>query len=185
MLQVYDLQSIDRGLLDTFFSRCIELNFVNNISLNAIRTEFVSQREGNIWFLVREKEIIGMAGCHRFDEVDPKSFRIQYRGCEIPGRDVKPGLSKSHFNSSTFRELIPYELKWIEEKGYDKDNVYLSANLDNKNHRAMTLIEKQGYLTKHQEGLLFGVQQTIWKFNTQHYEEVRKKVTSYVERNER
>ena len=156
------------------------MGYINNTSLLSIRAEFVKQRLGNIWFLTKGEDIIGMAGCHRFDEVDIKSFRIQYRGCEIPGTDVKPGLSRSHFNSSTFRELIPYQLKWIENMGYDKNNVYLSANTDNKNHRAMQLIEKQGFLTKFKEGLLFNVDQTIWKFNTEHYEHVREKVTSYV-----
>ena len=180
MLKVYDIKSIDSELLDKFFKACRELDYVNNISLDAIRQQFVFQREGNIWFLVKDNEIIGMSGCHRFDEIDSTSFRIQFRGCELPGKDVKPGLSRSHFNSSTFRELIPYQLKWIEEKGYDKRNVYLSANTDNRNHRAMTLIEKQGFLTKYKDDVLFGVSQTIWKFNTEYYETVRKRITSYV-----
>ena len=180
MLQVYDLKSIDVDLLDDFFKNCLELNYVNNISLESIRLHFVLQRDGNIWFLVKDNQIIGMAGCHRFDEIDSTSFRIQFRGCELPGKDVKQGLSRSHFNSSTFRELIPYQLKWIEEKGYDKHNVYLTANHDNKNHRAMCLIEKQGFLKKLKDDVLFGVDQTIWKFNTEYYESVRKRITSYV-----
>lgn len=180
MLTVYDLDSIDTALLNNFFKECSVLEYVNNVSLLAIRSSFVKQRDGNIWFLVKGTEIIGMAGCHRFDEVDPKSFRIQFRGCELPGRDVKQGLSRSHFNSSTFRELIPYQLAWIDGLGYDRNNVYLTTNHDNRNHRAMTLIERQGFLTKHKEEVLFGVQQTIWKFNTEHYETVRQKVTSYV-----
>ena len=180
MLSVYDLNSIDPVLLNKFFESCLELNYINNTSTVAIRSSYVQQREGNIWFLVKDNEIIGMSGCHRFDEVDPTAFRIQFRGCELPGRDVKQGLSRSHFNSSTFRELIPYQLAWIASKGYDSKNVYLTANHDNKNHRAMTLIERQGFLTKYKEDMLFGVQQTIWKFNTEHYETVRRKVTSYV-----
>lgn len=180
MLTVYDLDSINPALLEKFFLECSSLGYVNNISLLTIRSEFVKQREGNIWFLVNDDEIIGMAGCHRFDEVDSKSFRIQFRGCELPGRDIKQGLSRSHFNSSTFRELIPYQLAWIEQRGYDRNNVYLTTNHDNRNHRAMTLIAQQGFLTKYKEDILFGVEQTIWKFNTLHYETVRQKVTSYV-----
>lgn len=180
MLKVLTLQTIQSNILDEFFEKCKELNYVNNVSLESIRSNFALSREGNIWFLVKEDKIIGMAGCHRFDEIDPTSFRIQFRGCELPGQDVKQGLSRSHFNSSTFRELIPYQLKWIEEKGYDKHNVYLSANLDNRNHRAMTLIEKQGFLTRYKDDILFGVPQTVWKFNTSHYEQVRKGITSYV-----
>lgn len=180
MLTVHTLQSINKESLTRFFQQCTTLGYKNNTSLVSIRADFVKQRQGNIWFLCKGEEIIGMSGCHRFDEVDPKSFRIQFRGCEIPGTDVKTGLSRSHFNSSTFRELIPYQLQWIHNMGFDKNNVYLSANKDNKNHLAMSLIEKQGFLTKFKEGVLFGADQTIWKFNTEHYEKVREKVTSYV-----
>jgi hypothetical protein len=180
MLKVYNLQTINEHCLSNFFSKCVELGYKNNVSLVSIRAEFVKQRLGNIWFLTKDESIIGMAGCHRFDEIDNTSFRIQFRGCELPGTDVKPGLSKSHFNSSTFRELIPYQLEWIHNMGYDKHNVYLTANADNKNHRAMTLIEKQGFLTKYKDDVLFNVEQTIWKFNTYHYEQVREKITSYV-----
>lgn len=180
MLTVHTLQSINQESLNRFFQQCESLGYKNNTSLIAIRADFVRQRQGNIWFLCKQEEIIGMSGCHRFDEIDPTSFRLQFRGCEIPGTDVKVGLSRSHFNSSTFRELIPYQLEWIHKMGYDKNNVYLSANTNNKNHRAMCLIEKQGFLTKFKEGELFGADQTIWKFNTEHYEKVREKVTSYV-----
>jgi hypothetical protein len=180
MLKVYNLQTINEHWLSHFFNECDDLGYKNNISLVSIRAEFVKQRLGNIWFLTKDEIIIGMAGCHRFDEVDNTSFRIQFRGCELPGTDVKPGLSKSHFNSSTFRELIPYQLQWIHNMGYDKHNVYLTANTDNKNHRAMTLIERQGFLTKFKDDILFNAEQTIWKFNTYYYEQVRKRVTSYV-----
>ena len=179
-LKVYNLQTVDESALSKFFSECQALGYENNISKSAVRTEFVLQRNGNIWFLARGNEILGMAGCHRFDEQDPTSFRIQYRGCELPGKDVKPGLSRSQFNASTFRELIPYQLKWVEEQGYDKNNTYITVNHGNKNHRTMQLIERQGFLTKINDIELFGKQQTVWKFNTQHYEHVRSKITSYV-----
>ena len=142
-LHVCDLKNVDKETLERFFWECNRLGYQNNTSLATIRVEFVKQRNGNIWFLMKENEIIGMSGCHRFDEYDQNSYRIQYRGCELPGKDVKRGLARSHFNSSTFRELIPYQLKWIEDHGYDKYNVYLTVNHGHKNHRTMELIEKQ------------------------------------------
>jgi hypothetical protein len=180
MLTVYDLNTIDSTLLDIFFKKCQQLNYVNNISLDTIHAKWALTYDGNFWFLVKENEIIGMAGCHRFPEIDAMSFRIQYRGCEIPGKDLWSGLSKSYFNSSTFRELVPYQLKWIEEKGYDKNNVYVSANLDNRNHKIITIMEKTGLYTKYKEGIISTVPQTVWKFNVPLYEELKKKVTSYV-----
>ena len=180
LLRVSDLNNVNKDSLEKFFVECRRLGYENNTSLSAIGIDLVKGRNGNIWFLSKGDEIIGMAGCHKFDEHDPTSFRIQFRGCELPGTDVKPGLSRSHFNSSTFRGLIPYQLKWIEDLGYNKDNVYLTVNRGHKNYRAMSLIEKQGFLSNPKDMVLFGVDQTVWKFNTLHYEEVRKKVTSYV-----
>jgi hypothetical protein len=180
MLTVYDLKNINPVLLEQFFLRCKELGFVNNVSLEAIRIHYVLQREGNIWFTVRDNEIIGMAGCHRFDEIDPTSFRVLFRGCELPGREPMQGLSKSYFKSSGFRELLPYQLAWITDKGYDKNNVYVTANTDNVHHKIMTIQERLGLFTRYQDRELFGVDQTIWKLNTATYEAARQQVTSYV-----
>lgn len=181
-LYVDDLTTVDESLLAKFFEECSNLGYTNNISKEAIRIDYVRGRKGNIWFLRKTDQIIGMAGCHLLTR---KAYRIQFRGCELPGADVKPGLSRSHFNSSTFRELIPYQLKWIEDHGYDKHNVYLTVNNDNRNHRAMSLIEKQGFLTRNHEYAsnltLFETEQTLWKFITAHYEEVRSKIKSYVD----
>lgn len=179
-LRVCDLSNIDRISLEKFFAECTRLGFINNISLEAIRVDFVKQRKGNFWFLLKGEEIIGMAGCHRFDEYSPDSFRILFRGCELPGKDVKPGLSRSNFNSSCFRELLPYQLKWIEDQGYDKTQAFISVNHGHKNIRTMEIIERQGCFTEVADIMLFGVQQKIWKLNTDYYESIRKKVTSYV-----
>jgi hypothetical protein len=181
VLRVQTLQQIDSAMLQDFFDKCKALGFENNSSREAIREDLLNRRTGNHWFLIKDNYIIGMAGCH---QITKKAFRIQFRGCELPGEDVKPGLSRSHFNSSTFRELIPFQLRWITDKGFDKNNVYLSVNLGNKNHRAMELIEKQGFLTRDHEYdsnlFLYDTPQTLWKFNTVHYEEVRSKIKSYV-----
>lgn len=180
-LRVRNLDTVDEPMLDRFFKNCADLGYTNNVSKESIRVDYVRERKGNIWFLIKQDEIIGMAGCHLLTK---KAYRIQFRGCELPGTDVKPGLSRSHFNSSTFRELIPFQLKWIEQMGYDKHNIYLTVNNDNRNHRAMSLIEQQGFLTREHEYAsnltLFDTEQTLWKFITSHYEEVREKIKSYV-----
>jgi hypothetical protein len=179
-LSVTDLYSVDEKALEIFFNECKRLGYVNNISHESIKTDFVKERDGNIWFLSNNDRIISMAGCHRFDEIAPTAFRILYRGCDLPGTDVKKTLSRSHFNSICFRELVPLQIKWISKNGYDTNNLYLTVNKGHKNHRAMCLIEKQGFLERIGDMNIFYTDQTVWKFNTKHYESVRRSIKTYV-----
>lgn len=163
--------------MEEFFKECNKLGYVNNVSRENMNFGMVKERFGNFWGLELEGRLIATAGCLHFPEVSEDAFRIQYRGCELPGTDVKKGLAKSHFNSSTFRELIPYQIEWCHKMG--SDELYLTTNLDNKNHRAMELISKQGFLSLCSVGILFDVEQTIWRFNVEKYIEERKKIGIY------
>ena len=180
LLYIQEIDQVDSHLLDKFFLECKRLGYNNNISLDTIRLSFVKEKLGNIWCILKNNNIVGMAGCHLLTS---KSFRILFRGCELPGQDIKQGLSRAHFNSMCFRELIPIQLNWIENCGYDKNDVYLSVNLNNKNHRAMEILETQGFLTKEHDYksnlILFDTPQTLWKFNTLKYETERLKIKTY------
>lgn len=161
-----------------FFTECLSRGYLNNISAESIKFRWaIEERLGRFWILRNQGSIVAMAGCHWIPEIHPTAFRIQFRGCEIPGTDIKKTLSKGQFNSSTFRELIPYQLSWIQALGHYE--IFLSVNLDNRNHRAMELLEKQGFLEFYKSGELFNTSQTIWKFNVDYYENVRRKVRTY------
>ena len=162
--------------MQPFYDECKLHGFVNNYSYKSMRFDFVKERVGNYWGLVSDR-LVAVAGCHKFPEVSDNAFRIQFRGCELPGTDIKKSLSRSHFNSSTFRELIPYQIQWCERHG--SDELYLTTNLDNKNHRAMQLIAKQGFLTLYSQQILFEVEQSIWRFNIDKYISERKKIGIY------
>jgi hypothetical protein len=163
--------------MQSFYQSCSELGYVNNVSRDEMKFDRVKTRFGNYWGLELNKRLVATAGCLEFPEVSPNAFRIQFRGCELPQTDVKKTLSKSHFNSSTFRELIPYQIEWCKRMG--SEELYLTTNLDNKNHRAMQLIAKQGYLSLHSEEILFGKEQAIWSFNIDKYITERKKIGRY------
>ena len=59
------------------------------------------------------------------------------------------------------------------------DELYLTTNIDNKNHRAMQLIAKQGFLSLHSQQELFQVEQAIWRFDIDKYISERKKLGFY------
>lgn len=164
--------------MSAFFTECLNRGFINNISAESIKFRWATEeRHGRFWCLRHQGAIVAMAGCHWIPEIHPTAFRIQFRGCEIPGTDIKKTLSRGQFNSSTFRELIPYQLSWIQELG--KYEIFLSVNLDNRNHRSMEILEKQGFLSFYDRGDLFNTTQTIWKFNVDHYKNVRSKIRTY------
>lgn len=171
------ISNLDHYPMESFYKSCAALGYRNNTSKEQMKFDFVKNRFGNFWGLELNNKLVAVAGCLEFPEVSADAFRIQFRGCELPGTDIKKSLSKSHFNSSTFRELIPYQIQWANKFGCD--NLYLTTNIDNKNHRAMQLIAKQGFLTLHSEEMLFGVEQAIWKLDNEKYIRERKKLGVY------
>jgi hypothetical protein len=164
--------------VQSFFTKCREYGFENNISVQSIKYNWAtSERRGRFWTLQKDMDIVAMAGCHWAPEIHQQAFRIQFRGCELPGSDVKKTLSRGQFNSSTFRELIPIQLAYILELG--NYEIFLSVNIGNRNHRAMEILEKQGFLEFYAQKELFYTQQTIWKFNALHYNKIRTKIGTY------
>lgn len=160
-----------------FMTKCNELGYYNNSTIERFRFDRVDNNWGNIWGLAKGNDLIATAGCHLFEEYDSDSFRLQFRGCEIPGTDVKRGLSKGHWNSMTWRELIPYELDLAYKVGIYK--FYITTNTDNRNHRTMTNMAKQGYLELDKITMLNNTEQAIWRFNDEKYLEVRSKLPIY------
>jgi hypothetical protein len=162
---------------EQFMKDCDELGYVNNSSEKAMDFHRFTNDIGQFWGLENNGRMVAMAGCHIFDDYDPEGFRLQYRGCEIPGTDVKKGLAKGHWNSMTWRELIPYELELGYKFGIDK--FYITTNKDNTNDRTMGNMAKQGYLELVEIKNLNGKEQSIWRFNDEKYLEVRNKLPIY------
>jgi hypothetical protein len=179
-LTITNLHSVNQTALERFFARCGELGYENNVSHDSIKTEFVQERQGNIWFLQLDSEIISMAGCHRFDEIDPGSFRILYRGCNLPSTDPFTGLSSAHFNSACYRELLPLQLNWIQQQGFDINRTFVTVNRDNPNHRSMRLLERKHILTYYGERYVFYTNQSVWRFNPDAYYAARERVSTHV-----
>ena len=179
MMKLEVIENPNSAMMQTFYSECKGLGFENNSSAQAIKYEWaVNERKGRFWGLSVQGRLVSFAGCHLLTEIGDSAFRLQFRGCELPGADLKKTLSKGHFNASTFRELLPYQIEYAIENGAEE--LFISVNHGNKNHRAMALMERQGYLEYYKDLDLFYTPQTLWKFNAPFYLEQRKKVKSYV-----
>ena len=131
-MKVVEITDPETPVVQQFFEKCRSHNFVNNISAKTIKFNWVvNERFGKFWGILDCGSMIGMAGCHWMPEIHDLAFRILFRGCELPGADKKKTLSRSHFNSMNFREVIPYQLEWVRSlrKGYKTSSILdLSPN---------------------------------------------------------
>jgi hypothetical protein len=178
-IHVQNLDTVNKGSLEKFFKECKQLGYENNVSYEAIKSDFVRDRKGDIWFLLRDDEIFSMAGCHKFDELYSDSFRILFRGCNLTHLDPWQGMSRMHFNSACYRELIPYQLRHIEQQGYDINETYITVNKGHRNHISMEMLANKGILYDSQQVHVFYTDQTVWKFNPDKYYQAREKIRTY------
>lgn len=179
-IHVQNLDTVNQHSLDVFFDECKKLGYVNNISHESIKSDFVRDRKGDIWFLLKDDTVISMAGCHQLPEVYSNSYRILFRGANLTHLDPWQGISRTHFNSACYRELIPYQLRHISEQGYDITETYVTVNKDSRNHKSMELLENKGILYNSKTVHLFYTDQTIWKFRPDEYYKHREKIKTYV-----
>jgi hypothetical protein len=179
-IHVQNLDTVNQHSLDVFFDECKKMGYENNTSHEAIKSNFVRDRQGDIWFLLKDDEIISMAGCHKFDEVDENAFRILFRGCNLTHLDPWQGISRMHFNSACYRELVPFQLKHISDRGYNINETYITVNKGHRNHISMEMLSNKGILYGSQKVHLFYTDQTVWRFRPDKYYATREKITTYV-----
>tara|TARA_B100000287_G_scaffold351773_1_gene341003 strand:- start:653 stop:1255 length:603 start_codon:yes stop_codon:yes gene_type:complete len=164
----------DLNKLQTFCDKCDELGYVNNASLEAMKYGWCKTK-GEYFCAMQDDEIVAVGGCHPIGPVLPqvneKGWRINFRGCELPGASPYRGLNKGNWNTITWRDFIP---KFIEF--CPTEHLYITTNIDNehsgkalRNHKLMGLLAKQGMLHKVCETTYFYTDQTIWKLNVSEY----------------
>lgn len=167
---VIDLQKLQR-----FCNECRLHGFVNNDTIEKHKLGWVKENDGVMLAAYLNGDIISVAGCHR---IEGNSFRVCFRGAQIPERDTYKGISKLHFNSIPWRVLLPGLIEWCDAKGAER--LYVTTNTDNDKarlahtNRALTLLSKQGIVTLDKTEEYFGVMQNFWLLNTGAYYESRK-----------
>ena len=164
--------------LETFCKEAEELGYTNNSSLKAMKYEWCKE-QGEYFCAIENDDIIAVAGCHPLPEVSEKAWRILFRGCELPQRDVFKGLGKGDWNSITQREFIPRFIEWCpSDELYLTTNVYYehSNGKAARNHRLMGLLAKQGILDYQGRVFLYQTEQAVWKLNIDEYTKRRNKL---------
>jgi hypothetical protein len=164
--------------LETFCKEAGELGYTNNSSLKAMKYEWCKE-QGEYFCAIKDDDIVAVAGCHPLPEVSENAWRILFRGCELPQRDVFKGLGKGDWNSITQREFIPRFIEWCpSDKLYLTTNAYYehSNGKAARNHRLMGLLAKQGILGYQGRVVLYQTEQAVWKLNIDEYIKRRNKL---------
>jgi hypothetical protein len=172
------ISDIHLEMLQNFCDECKRIGYENNSSFQRMNLLWCKD-VGEYWCAIQNNEIIAVAGCHPLPEVEKDAWRIMYRGCELPRRDVFKGLGKGDWNSITQREFIPLMIEWVPS-----NKLYITTNINHdhsngkapRNHKLMGLLAKQGILDNCGSMLLNGVNQALWKLNIGEYTRRRKKI---------
>jgi len=170
---IFNIKPITNQLhskLQIFCDKCKDLGYTNNSSFKSMKLEWCKDW-GEYYCAIKDDEIVAVGGCHPLPEINENGWRINFRGCELPGASPYKGLNKGNWNTITWRDFIPVFIDYCPT-----DNLYITTNISNehsgkalRNHKLMGLLAKQGILDKVSDTILYYTEQTIWKLNVQEY----------------
>jgi hypothetical protein len=188
MIKILEINDSHLPMLEVFCDKCKDLGYMNNSSFKSMKLDWCRE-VGKFFCAIKDDEIIAVAGCHPFEELSTyfdNPWRILFRGCELPGKDVFKGLSKRNWNSITQREFIPIFIRECPTR-----NLFLTTNIDHehsngkaaRNHRLMQLLSKQGILDHFKDMIIYNTHQSVWTLNIDRYEQYRSEIKNvYVDK---
>lgn len=155
--------------LKAFISKCKDLGFKNNDSLNAMNF-YKTLEEGGTWFATYDdKQMVGISGLHKFKD----GWRALYRGCQL--YSIPGGLSKNHMNCWMFKYHLPIVIDLVQD-----DPIYITTNTDNdasgymlRLNKLYTYLEKREIVKHINQEIVRGVDQNVWLLNNTVYTKVR------------
>lgn len=177
-MKIEIIQDKHLDMLQEFCNECKSLGYDNNSSFCNMKLLWC-KKWGEYWCAIKDNKIIAVAGCHPLPEVSETAWRIMFRGCELPNHDTFKGLGKGDWNSITQREFIPLMIDWTSS-----NELYITTNINRdhsngkavRNHRLMSLLEKQKILDNCGNIMLYYTEQTLWRLNIKEYIKRRKRI---------
>jgi hypothetical protein len=167
----------DYSILDEFNRGCSEAGFTNNTSLETLKlTEGHDlPTDPQYWGLVVDGRLASISGCHGYDG-SGRILRCLFRSATLPQYgNIIPGMSKTHMTSAPFSLLLPHQIEWGIENGYQEFYITTShgshdaSGKMNRTHRALELLAKQGIVDYVGQEEYYWTPQTIWALNLNRY----------------
>lgn len=176
----------DIDLIKKFCDECKELGFLNNQSLKSIKWDWI-QSVGKYYIGIdlQLNKIFTIAGYHPLPEIDNHSWRILFRGAQLPGYAFK-AFSKNQLKTSLhFAHILYYQINDILTLDAEA-KIYMSTNvIDNKdapksarlNRSTTPILEAQGLITLEVKDVeLYYTRQNLWRINVEEYMRQRNEI---------
>jgi hypothetical protein len=176
----------DIQLIETFCKECKELGFLNNQDLKSIKWDWI-QSVGKYYIGIDPTldKIVTMAGYHPLPEIDNHSWRILFRGAQLPGYALG-AFSKNQLKTSVhFAHILYHQINDILERD-SAAKLYMSTNVVDNNdapksarlNRSTTpVLEKQGLITLEVKDIeLYSTRQNLWRINVDEYMRQRSEI---------
>ncbi len=176
-MEIVKLSPKHNDLLTEFCSAAEMAGYSNNKDLVALKLidEHDLPTDPQYWGLVVDGRLASISGCHAYDN-GGRILRCLFRSATLPQYgNIIPGMSKTHMNSAPFSLLLPYQIEWGIENGYQEFYITTShgshdaSGKMNRTHRALELLAKQGIVNYVGEEEYYWTPQTIWALNLNRY----------------
>jgi hypothetical protein len=167
--------------LDNFFEESTRRGFKNNSSKAALIDCFKNEKEKQVWILYFNDRAVGSVAAHSFDDVmGPNSYRIAARTCvftDLVDNSYSSGLrTKSvitEHQNPTAQFLIPACINWCPSNA----DLYITSNQSSVGTQRRVhnifgpLLEKKGIMKKVKNIHYRGIDQTVWYFDADKFNE--------------
>lgn len=175
-MQVVKLSQKNIKDLESFCYECKLLGYQNNATLKDLKwgDYYDLPSIPEYWAVYKDDKIIHLAGCHQF-EPNSRTLRCLFRAATLPEYlNIIKGLSRNHMNSLGFSYMLPEQITYGLENGYDTFVITTNSLHDfsgrmNKTHRALQLIADNNIVEYLGDREYFHIPQSIWRVNLPEY----------------
>lgn len=185
-LKIKLLEESDTDKLAVFCDRCDSLGFVNNKDFKAIKLDKMQMPYGQFFIAVDtdNDSIFSIAGVHHFPEVNNNSYRVLFRGAQLPGYNQ---FSTDFYHSVIhFGYFLYYQIRLITDI-HPEAEFYITTNVNeggSKSHNMdrvmMPIVRKRGICELTQSNvMIYNTPQNVWKVNVDEYMRQRETLSRY------
>jgi hypothetical protein len=172
-LEIRLLTADDHRDLNRFCLACKSLGLENNQDARAIKLDKMSMPYGQyfIGYDTDRECIWNLAGVHHLPEVGINTWRVLFRGAQLPGYTM--GISKDFLKISYhWRYFLPLQMQFIQA-GYPDAEFVVTTNINNSSAGKSDRLDKKvmpplldrGIVSLHSTVELFNTQQNIWSID--------------------
>lgn len=158
-------------LLKKYCQECKKLGWLNNSSLDDLRVDYIQEHGGCYFGIIENDELVSIAGCHKFIELNLDGWRIFYRSATLPGKAKNNGLHRG--TGARGRLYIDAFIEYC-----NNEDMYFTTNIENSNWSGITryhdhMLKESSLSDSYVEFCdtieLYGVQQAVWILNNEKY----------------